>query len=364
MVVTVALVGCGNIARYHVTALTAAGRVKVTALVDPNPQARENIRALLADAAEGGCAAAQFASLTEALKADSTASLFCAVDIMVPSFIIDGRDLHEELAHEALRASKHILLEKPVTVSVEAAERLAASHRELAPERVFAVAENAQFWPEILQAREAIVRGAIGHVLTARAKAWESAAGEWAVDYAPGTWRCDESKLPAASFTYDSSCHWIRALRLLLGESVTKVVGSTGKAVPHMAGPSMSQHLLFFGSGKTCIFESLLAPGAISEQPFFSVQGTTGEIVIDGFEGGCHVYTAGGGDGGGAAERKTICKQGWDAGYNGEWSDFVAAILDGVPTAGGVEEAIADLRIVQAMMRSAETGEWTEPARM
>ena len=66
--------------------------------------------------------------------------------------------------------------------------------------------------------------------------------------------------------------------------------------------------------------------------------------------------------GGAAVERKTLCKEGWDAGYAGEWSDFAAAILDGVPTAGGVEEAIADLRVVQAMMRSAESAEWVEPA--
>jgi hypothetical protein len=37
-----------------------------------------------------------------------------------------------------------------------------------------------------------IESGAIGELLTARAKAWESAMGEWAVDYQPGSWRCDE----------------------------------------------------------------------------------------------------------------------------------------------------------------------------
>jgi hypothetical protein len=29
---------------------------------------------------------------------------------------------------------------------------------------------------------------------------------------------------------------------------------------------------------------------AISDQPFFSIQGSLGEIVIDGFEGGCRLY--------------------------------------------------------------------------
>ena len=100
----------------------------------------------------------------------------------------------------------------------DAARRLDAAHRELAPQCVLAVAENAQFWPEVLAARECVRRGGIGELLTVRAKFWESAHGEWAGDYAPGTWRCDAAKLPAASFTYDGASHWIRPLRMWLGE--------------------------------------------------------------------------------------------------------------------------------------------------
>ena len=114
---------------------------------------------------------------------------------------------------------------------------------------------------QVLAAKASIENGDIGELLTARAKAWESAAGEWAVDYVEGVsfpqntkhaiartharthasppprhnktprpihrglvarvalrapclspclslrqgWRCDESKLPSASFTYDSA---------------------------------------------------------------------------------------------------------------------------------------------------------------
>ena len=51
------------------------------------------------------------------------------------------------------------------------------------------VAEQAQYWPEILAAQQVIADGGIGEVLTARAKFWESAAGEWGGDYVEGTWR-------------------------------------------------------------------------------------------------------------------------------------------------------------------------------
>ena len=48
-----------------------------------------------------------------------------------------------------------------------------------------------------------------------------------------------------------------------------------------------------FRSGVSAVFETLLAPRGISHQPFFSIQGSRGEIVINGFKGGCNVYTIG-----------------------------------------------------------------------
>jgi len=357
----VAFIGCGNIAKYHVRAALATERVAITALVDPNPAARAAIAALLpaqfgrtpASAAPGFHELdeiPEFDSLADAVAADPGAQLFEAVDIMVPSFLVGGVDMHESVAVEALAAQRHVLLEKPVTVTPEAAERLAAFHAASAPTRVLAVAENAQFWPEVLAARASLQRGDIGELLSVHAKFWESATGEWAGDYAEGGWRCDRGKLPAASFTYDGASHWIRPLRMWMGE-VRSVVGSCGTALAHMAGVSMSQHLLRFESGKGAIFESMLAPRGISEQPFFRLQGTKGELVLDGFEGGCTLHAL---DAAGAKVERELCREGWDAGYVGEYRDFAAAVLDGAPTAGPLAEALADLRVVRAMLQGGE----------
>jgi hypothetical protein len=51
--------------------------------------------------------------------------------VQVPSFVVDGVDLHEAVASEALRAQRHVLLEKPVTTHPEAALRLDKIHREV-----------------------------------------------------------------------------------------------------------------------------------------------------------------------------------------------------------------------------------------
>src|ERR1039458_3899695 len=102
-----AFVGCGAIAEWHLAALRAAvSRTDVTAVVDVDS---ERVRTM---AKETGAEA--FDSLGDAL----TAGTFDAVLIMVP------HRFHEDLAVAALRAGKHVLLEKPMAPTLEACHRL------------------------------------------------------------------------------------------------------------------------------------------------------------------------------------------------------------------------------------------------
>ena len=66
-----------------------------------------------------------FASLPEALAADPDGTLFSAVDVMVPNWETPAEgDLHEHVAMMVLKAGRHLLLEKPISVTVEAGQRL------------------------------------------------------------------------------------------------------------------------------------------------------------------------------------------------------------------------------------------------
>ena len=356
-VLKIAMVGCGNISTYHLDAIGAASpqRADISCVIDPDQSRAEKLASLVVEKLGRAEPPLVFHSLQDACAADPDGKLFQACDVMVPSWETSDGDLHEVVALEVLKARRHLLLEKPIAVTVAAGQRLIAAHAELCPEKVFMVAENAAYWPEIVQTQQLLQAGAIGDVLSARAKYWESAMGEWAVDYLPGSWRCDESKLPAASFTFDGATHWIRPLRMWLGE-VEKVAGCCGVALEHMAGPSMSNHVFRFSSGKTAIFESMLAPSAISEQPFFQIQGTKGEIVIDGFGGGARLYTAEGD----TVVTKEFCKEGWDAGYALEYADFCAAVLDGQPLAAGPESAVADIAVSLAMLKASEELAWVD----
>lgn len=378
---SIAMIGCGNISHYHLKAICALRpqRVRIGALVDPQKDAAITLANVIQE--KLGYRPPIFNSLDQALQADSDHHLFSACDVMVPSWTtLENGDLHEIIATKVLLSGRHLLLEKPIAVSSEAAKRLIAVHANVNRKRnipknkntyhtedppkalqcpskiVFAVAENAQFWPEVVEAKNLMQGGVIGEVLCARAKFWESAMGEWAVDYLPGSWRCDATKLPAASFVFDGMTHWIRPLRMWFGE-VSTVAGIMGTTIAHMAGPSMSQHIVKFNdTGKAAIVESVLAPTAISDQPFFTIQGTKGEIVIHGFDGGLNLYTV-------AADGKTVlekevCHEGWNASYALEYENFVAACLDGTPLAAEASSALADLKVIEAMVAAHKTKAW------
>ena len=84
-----------------------------------------------------------------------------------------------------LKAKRHLLLEKPIAVTIAASRRLIAAHQAHCPDKIFMVAENAQYWPEIVETARLLEEGAIGEVLSARAKFWESAMGEWCATPCP-----------------------------------------------------------------------------------------------------------------------------------------------------------------------------------
>ena len=88
-------------------------------------------------------------------------------------------------------------------------------------DKILMVAENAQYWREVVEAKRLIDSGALGEVLAVRAKFWESADPalcEWAADgsYNPGSFICEA----AEGYVFDGGLHWLRPLRMFLGKAL------------------------------------------------------------------------------------------------------------------------------------------------
>jgi predicted dehydrogenase len=324
--VRVAIVGCGAIADWHVTAIGAAApRTRITACVDPDLE-----RAQAFAARTGGVACS---SLAEAVAVGIDAAA-----VMVP------HHLHEPLAMEAFAAGLHVLLEKPMATTPAACERILAT----APaDRVFMLAENAQYWPEVLLAQQLLRDGAIGELITARAWHCFPPMGDFYAGETP--WRMS---LAAAGggIAMDAGSHWLRPLRMWCGELVD-VVAATARPFPGMEGESMCRALCRFDTGVIASFDALLVPGAVSDLPLFQLTGTTGEITIEGLGRVRHFD--------GSDYRGTVVGQGnYLQSYEGEWADFEAAVLDGSPLAADARHALGEIYGALAMYRSAESGKW------
>ena len=245
-----AFVGCGAIARWHLAALrAAAARTDVTAAVDV-----DGLRAL-AMAKETG--AEPFFSLEDALDAGT----FEAVLIMVP------HGFHEQLAVTAIRAGKHVLLEKPMAPTLDACDRILAASKQSTA--VFLVAENAQYWPEVVLTKGLIDDGAVGEVITARAWYCAPPMNEFLGE---GNWRFSVAEA-GGGVAIDGGSHWLRPLRMWSGELV-EVMAATSRPYEAMEGESMCRALCRFDSGVVASFDAILSPGPVAPLPPFQVTGS------------------------------------------------------------------------------------------
>ena len=322
-----ALVGCGAIADWHWNAIReAAVRTQVTACVDPSVE-----RATALAAKTGG---KPFASLADAVRAD----VADAVAILVP------HHLHEALAVEAFEAGLHVLLEKPMATTLDAAARiLTAAHR---AGSVFMLAENAQYWPGVVRAKTLLDEGAIGDLVTARAWSCTPPAGRFFEGERP--WRLSAAAA-GGGVAVDTGSHFLRPLRMWCGE-LAEVVAVTAKRDPAMEVESLCRALCRFRSGLVASFDALLATLSGTRVPRFQVTGTTGELVIDGAE--VRLYDGSGGDG------TVVGRSDYLASYQAEWRDFESAVLDGASLAASAEYGLGELRAALAMYRSAASGRW------
>ncbi|MBM3276839.1 MAG: Gfo/Idh/MocA family oxidoreductase [Candidatus Handelsmanbacteria bacterium] len=326
-----ALLGCGAIARYHLNGIKErVPRVKVTAAIDTDRAKAE------AYAAETG--AQVFTSYDEALEMGQ----FDAVDILLP------HDLHEPCALKAFAAGKHVLLEKPMAPTLEGCARILEASKKAGT--VFMVAENAQYWPEVVKAQEVIQSGDLGEIITARAAFVCEFDEYWFKEKKP--WRYEKSRA-GGGITIDGGSHWIRPLRMWMGE-LDEVVAVIGHPLAQMEGESLVRAIFRFQSGAVAGFDAMMVATPMGPEPWWRITGTKGELVLDGaFGGGIRLYDREHRQG-----RTLMEPQGYAKSFGPELEDFARAVLDGKPLAAGPESALGELRAALAIYRSASSRQW------
>lgn len=326
-----ALLGCGAIARYHLDGIKErVPRIQVSAAIDIDRAKAEKF------AAETGAQA--FTSLDEALEKGG----FDAVDIMLP------HDLHERFALQAFAAGKHVLLEKPMAPTLDGCARILAAAKQAGT--VFMVAENAQYWPEIVKAQALIQSGAIGEIITARAAFVCEFDDYWFKEKKP--WRYEQARA-GGGIAIDGGSHWMRPLRMWLGE-IDEVVAVIGHPLAQMEGESLVRALFRFQSGAVAGFDAMMVATPMGPEPWWRITGTKGELVLDGaFGGGIRLYDRENRQGKALMEPAGYAKS-----FGPELEDFARAVLDGKALDAGPEQALGELRTALAIYRSATSRQW------
>lgn len=187
----VALIGFGAWGRHHARAIDAAASARLC-VIAARGEAAEAARAQWPDARV-------VPDWTEAVAAPEVEAVFVAVP----------NHLHAEVAQAALAAGKHVLLEKPMALSLAECDRLIAAAR--AAGRVLTIGHELRLSTQFGRIRALIDEGAIGKPqavqITLFRFPYRSGAGGWRYDPARvGSWLLEEAVHHA-----DLSLWWLSA---------------------------------------------------------------------------------------------------------------------------------------------------------
>ena len=242
------------------------------------------------------------------------------------------------VTEDALAAGCHVIAEKPIAVSLDQGERMVAWPQKYG--RVFMIAENYRYLSGYRQAARWIAEGAIGRPVTAR---WSLFAFEGPDSpFYLRPWRLNP--VHPGGYLSDGGVHDAAALRMLLGE-VESVVAQISQARPDMPPADTISATLGFAGGALGTYAAT-----------YAVPGPETPLQVAGTDGVLSVWR----------ERVSLWHP--DAGAE-EWAepapergavamhrDFADAIRTGHAPKSTPAEALADLRLIVAMVRAAETG--------
>jgi predicted dehydrogenase len=192
------------------------------------------------------------------------------VDVL---FIALPNKLHLEAAQLAARHKKHVVCTKPLARNAQEARQMLEAVKQAGV--MHGYAETEVFCPAVMRARDLIVEGAIGRVLTVRSR--EAHAGP----HAPHFWNAEEA---GGGALLDMGCHTIEAARYFVGKDVRPVEvlawGATLYHTDKTTGEDNAVLLMRFENGALAQSEiSWTARGSLDLRN--EIYGTEGSIFTD-----------------------------------------------------------------------------------
>lgn len=216
--ITVALVGCGGVARRYRKAYASLAGVRVLTVVDVS--------------AEEAQAAARE---TGAIRSSNNFEHALAPEIDAVVISTPNR-FHSEQASQALRAGKHVLLQKPMATTVAECDRILAAQAESG--RQLGIYMNLLDHPLFHDLRAMSRNGYLGNIVLYSARLAHRGGLEWGgLDT---NWRASRKATGGGSFV-QLGVHYQHFMRWVTGNSVVAVQAmSKNIACPHLEGDDLT----------------------------------------------------------------------------------------------------------------------------
>jgi len=270
------------------------------------------------------------------------------VDICLPNY------LHADATLKAAAAGKHIIIEKPLSVTLEEADKMINACKKAGVKLMYA--EELCFAPKYERARHMVKEGAIGEIyMLKQAEKHSGPHSDWFYDV----------NLAGGGVLMDMGCHGIAWFRWMLNNSKAISVYATMNTVLHKGrtkGEDNSVVIIEFENGIIGVVENSWAKhGGMDDRS--EIHGTGGVIYADLFMGNSAIsYSK---HGYGYAMEKADTTVGWsftvfeeafNQGYPHELQHFIDCVQNNKQPVVTGEDGRAVLEIIYAAYASAGSG--------
>jgi predicted dehydrogenase len=254
-------------------------------------------------------------------------------------------NLHVEWTARAARAGKHVLCEKPIALDAAAAETLVAVQRETG--KLIGEAFMVRSHPQWQQARAWVQSGRIGDLVSV-----QTAFSYFNRD----AQNIRNKKDVGGGALYDIGCYALNTARFLFGREPVRAVAAVERD-PDFGTDRLTSGVLDFGGAHLTFTVSTQAVPYQRVNAF----GTKGRIEIEipfnaPADRPCRIFLDDGSAlGGGSAQATSfpVVDQ-----YHLQSEAFSRAIRTGGPIENSIEVAVGNMRAIDALFRSADSGRW------
>jgi len=284
---------------------------------------------------------------------DSFDALLAAADVeavLIPT----PHFLHHSQTLAALRAGKHVFVEKPIATSLEQAEEM--NQVAQTSERILAVGHQGRHTGGIRTLKAKLAAGELGTVCSAVVLH----GFPHALSRSHGDWRADAAVSPGGQLD-ELGVHYFDVLQFLFG-TVCRVTGFVQRLPPH-APPSSATAALEFASGLLANYTTYDASVAMSR---LTVLGTQGCLEMNRMgQDACSWQPISDTTAARLGGHPPVPIQ-FEGPYllstalTAELEDFAGAIREHRPPQVGAAEAISTLHICRAVMEASATGRTVE----